>query len=283
MEIQQARVSSRINNRRLTLLTQPENASDEENTAYEDSCAPLHDLCADAQLCAPMHNFVQPCTSVCADAQICAPTHSDIYKECARAQTLQTHTDLFQTETDNAPVTFPVQFVPGEVEAENSNKTPLALVTNDHQAETSQPQDLGEGNFSAAAAEEEILQGIEAAIYNWRSRPWMATATIFKPEMTQAVWRCNAKWYSLEGSNTPNLKKICDRLRQLERQLKRLNADAVTAWEELHNYWRTSQALVNPEMQQQFNQFQVAAQQESVQLQLASRKQNTLDAIKDLL
>ncbi len=33
LEIQQARVSSRINNRRLTLLTQPENTSGEENTA----------------------------------------------------------------------------------------------------------------------------------------------------------------------------------------------------------------------------------------------------------
>lgn len=156
-------------------------------------------------------------------------------------------------------------------------------MTSNNQAKTSQPQDLGEGNFSAAAADLEILQDIEVAIYNWRSRPWMATATTFKPEMIQAVWRCNSKWYSLEGSNTPNLKKICDRLRQLERQLKRLNADATTAWEELHNYWRTSQALVNPEIQQQFSQFQVAAQQESVQLQLASRKQNTLDAIKDLL
>lgn len=296
LEIQQARVSSRINNRRLTLLTQPENASGEENTAYEDSCAPMHtdvrsctdkdlrqfNLCADAQICALMHSPVQPCTSVCADAQICAPMHNDIYKECACDQTLQTYTNLFQTETAFASVTSPVQFVPSEVERENSKK-PLTLVTSNNQAETSQPQDLGEGNFSAAVAEEEILHKIEAAIYNWRSRPWMATATTFKPEMIQAVWRCNSKWYSLEGSNTPNLKKICDRLRQLERQLKRLNADAVTAWEELHNYWRTSQALVNPEMQQQFSQFQVASQQESVQLQLASRKQNTLDAIKDLL
>ena len=131
-------------------------------------------------------------------------------------------------------------------------------------ARTSQPQDSDQDKFSAATVDPEILQVIETAVYDWRARPWMATATTFKPEMVQAVWRCNPKWYSLEGSSTPNLKKISDRLRQLERQLKLLNADSVAAWQELQNYWTCAQAITNPQVEQAFTQASTTAKRQQL-------------------
>jgi hypothetical protein len=112
------------------------------------------------------------------------------------------------------------------------------------------------------AADLQILKEIERIAYDWRKRPWMESPNTFKPEIVQAVWQCNTQWYSLEGSKTPNLKKIGDRLRKLDGQLKKLDSGAIEAYSELQNYWNTAQAITNPEIEQAFNQAAIRQKQQ---------------------
>lgn len=112
------------------------------------------------------------------------------------------------------------------------------------------------------AADLQILKEIERIAYDWRKRPWMESPNTFKPEIVQAVWQCNTQWYSLEGSKTPNLKKIGDRLRKLDGQLKKLDSGAIEAYSELQNYWTTAQAITNPEIEQAFNQAAIRQKQQ---------------------
>ena len=104
-----------------------------------------------------------------------------------------------------------------------------------------------------ALPEQQLFAEIHRIGYDWRKQPWMESATEFKPEIIQAVWQCNTQWYSLEGTKTPNLKKINDRLGNLAKQLKKLGLEAITAYRELQNYWTTAQAISNPEVEQAFN------------------------------
>lgn len=112
------------------------------------------------------------------------------------------------------------------------------------------------------AADPHVLQEIERIVYDWRLRPWMKSPNTFKPEVVQSVWQCNTQWYSLESSKTPNLKKIGDRLRRLDGQLKKLDSDAIQAYSELQNYWSTAQAITNPEIEQAFNQAAIRQKQQ---------------------
>ena len=112
------------------------------------------------------------------------------------------------------------------------------------------------------AVDPEILFQLQTMIYDWRQRPWMNSAIQFKPEVIQAVWRSNPDWYSLQGASTPNLKKISDRLKKLDNQLKQLNADALTAYFELQNYWTIAQALANPQVEQAFTSAAATAKQQ---------------------
>lgn len=112
------------------------------------------------------------------------------------------------------------------------------------------------------AADPHVLKEIERIVYDWRLRPWMKSPNTFKPEVVQSVWQCNTQWYSLESSKTPNLKKIGDRLRRLDGQLKKLDSDAIQAYSELQNYWSTAQAITNPEIEQAFNQAAIRQKQQ---------------------
>lgn len=141
--------------------------------------------------------------------------------------------------------------------------------------------DTQQDSFSAAA-DTKILKEIEQAVYDWRRRPWMQSATTFKPEVIKAVWQCNVDWYSLLGSKTPNLKKISDRLRSLNSALSALNPGSITAWEELQNYWTTAKAISNPQVEQAFTQIAAQAKHTSLQVELETRKQRIGAAIADL-
>ena len=110
----------------------------------------------------------------------------------------------------------------------------------------------------------------------------LLNATEFQPEMKLAVWRSNPQEYSIAGLDVPNETYICNHLRKLNERLKNPH-EAYAAYVKLQTYWRTAQALVNPDIQQQFAAFKVAAKQSSLQSHLAERQQHTLEAIKDLL
>lgn len=135
---------------------------------------------------------------------------------------------------------------------------------------------------SSAAVDPEIQRQIQHLAFDWRSRPWMLNATEFQPEMKLAVWRSNPQEYSIAGLDVPNETYICNHLRKLNERLKNPH-EAYAAYVKLQTYWKTAQALVNPDIQQQFAAFKVAAKQSSLQSHLAERQQHTLEAIKDLL
>jgi len=69
MEIEKAKVRQKINNRKLTLLSNQENTSNDEQSEESKICAPTHSSCADAQTSAPTHNHVHPRTDECAYAR----------------------------------------------------------------------------------------------------------------------------------------------------------------------------------------------------------------------
>lgn len=117
-------------------------------------------------------------------------------------------------------------------------------------------------NFSPSRIGELIAVPFEHVAYDWRLRPWMLSQTNFAPEMIQAVWQCNIEWYSLEGSKTPNLKKITSRLKKLDGQLKALDSNAQAAYKELQNYWVVAQAIANPEIGQTFTSAVVKQKQQ---------------------
>jgi hypothetical protein len=99
------------------------------------------------------------------------------------------------------------------------------------------------------ADDRSLKRFIDRIAYNWKERPWLKSPWEFKAEMIQAVWKSNPKWYCLDGSSIPNLKKITSRLRSLEAKLKGLGQVALEAYQELDNYWRTAMALVDPEVE----------------------------------
>ncbi len=112
------------------------------------------------------------------------------------------------------------------------------------------------------AIDPEILFQLQVMVYDWRQRPWMENAVQFNKSVIQAVWRSNPDWYSLALTSTPNLKKISDRLKKLDNQLKQLNADALTAYTELQNYWTIAQAISNPQVEQAFTSAAATAKQQ---------------------
>ena len=221
----------------------------------------------------------------------------DINKERARAQIIQINTDFLQTEADSATATKEAESLK-EVEVFESNLHLLEKEQNLTQPDALEANEFEKDKFSASLGlpsesgqkllttqqtrgtqqtaheasvlhdgdvlDPEVLKEIEFIAYDWRQRPWMASANTFKPDMVQAVWRCNPNWYSLEGSKTPNLKKICDRLRKLDGQLRKLDTDALSAYSELQNYWSCAQAIANPEVDQAFAQVAVTAKQQQM-------------------
>ncbi|MDZ4879081.1 MAG: hypothetical protein CLLPBCKN_008519 [Chroococcidiopsis cubana SAG 39.79] len=111
LEIEKARVRQRINNRKLTLLSDQENGSNHELEEENGSCAPTHSSCADAQQCAPTHKQVRPRTDKCADAQQCAPTHkseatTQPQQELQNSSYSHTYSDFIQTLSDSERENF---------------------------------------------------------------------------------------------------------------------------------------------------------------------------------
>jgi hypothetical protein len=180
-------------------------------------------------------------TSAIATQQARSPHNTDIYIDRAHEKTNKTNTDFLKTEADFPTAAIELESV--KVEIVESSKGKLDLQQELNQEETNETKDSGEGRFSAQL-DPEILKEIEGVAYDWRRRPWMASPSTFKPEMIQAVYRSNPEWYSLSGSKTPNLKKICDRLRKLDGGLRKL--DALAAYSELQNYWTTAVAIATP-------------------------------------
>lgn len=185
-------------------------------------------------------------------------TETDIYKECAHAdQTNKTNKDFLQMEEESATAVEA-----GVIEVEHLKEvgfTPLVERQVLEHKSAEEPKNLGQDGFSTNP---QILKEIERIVYDWRQRPWMESPNTFKPEIVKAVWQCNTQWYSLEGSKTPNLKKIGDRLRKLDGQLKKLDSGAIEAYSELQNYWTTVQAITNPEIEQAFNQAAIRQKQQ---------------------
>lgn len=182
-------------------------------------------------------------------------TETDIYKECAHAD--QTNKDSLQIEEESAAAVEA-----GVIEVEHLEEVGFTSLVEPQvlgHKSAEEPKNLGQDGFSANP---QILKEIERIVYDWRKRPWMESPNTFKPEIVQAVWQCNTQWYSLEGSKTPNLKKIGDRLRKLDGQLKKLDSGAIEAYSELQNYWTTAQAITNPEIEQAFNQAAIRQKQQ---------------------
>lgn len=170
-------------------------------------------------------------------------------------------------ETESATASLAEVVEVGVVE-EEVTFTPLVEQQKIGHKSASEPKNLGEAvegerrQDGFKATDLQILKEIERIAYDWRKRPWMERPNTFKPEIVQAVWQCNTQWYSLEGSKTPNLKKIGDRLRKLDGQLKKLDSGAIEAYFELQNYWTTAQAITNPEIEQGFNQAAIRRHQQ---------------------
>lgn len=239
----------------------------------------------------------------------------EIYKDRARVKTIQINTDFLQTEADSATATKEAESLK-KVEVFESNLHLLEKEQNLTQLDALEANEFEKDKFSASLGlpsesgqkllttqgtrgtqqtahetsalhdghvlDPEVLKEIELIAYDWRQRPWMASANTFKPDVVQAVWRCNPDWYSLLGSKTPNLKKICDRLRNLDNSLKRLDLDASVAYAELQNYWTIAQTLTNPEVEQAFFAAGAAVKHRDLLSKLELSKRNTFDAIKDL-
>lgn len=145
-----------------------------------------------------------------------------------------------------------------------------------------EPPQLSDWSSSSSATPPQLQREIERMAFDWRSRPWMSSATEFQPVMKAAVWRSNPQEYSIAGSDIPNETYIINRLRKLERQLKNPR-EAHSAYEKLQTYWKTAIALTSPEVQSEFSTFKVKTKQVALAAQVRERQQHTLEAIKDLI
>lgn len=152
---------------------------------------------------------------------------------------------------------------------------------NQHQTSSEEPKDTS-CDKSSAAVDPQIQHEIQRLAFDWRSRPWMLNATEFQPEIKLAVWRSNPQEYSIVGTDVPNETYVCNHLRKLNERLKNPR-EAYAAYIKLQTYWRTAQALIDPNIQQQFSSFKLSAKQASLQSQLAERNQHTYEAIRNLL
>ncbi len=156
-----------------------------------------------------------------------------------------------------------------KIESEENKPDPCATLLEEAQSCSGETTFTGEDKCDVAAAavvenaiDPETSKQLQVMVYDWRQRPWMENAVQFKPIVIQAVWRSNPDWYSLQGTSTPNLKKISDRLKKLDNQLKQLNSDALTAYTELQNYWTIAQAISNPQVEQAFTSAAATAKQQ---------------------
>jgi len=156
-----------------------------------------------------------------------------------------------------------------KIELEKNKPDPCASLLEKAESCSGETTFTGEDKCDVAAAavvenaiDPETFKQLQGMVYDWRQRPWMENAVQFKPSVIQAVWRSNPDWYSLQGTSTPNLKKISDRLKKLDNQLKQLNSDALTAYTELQNYWTIAQALANPQVEQAFTSAAATAKQQ---------------------
>lgn len=137
MEIVKAKVKQKVSNRKMTLLTNPKNQSKNEQEEEKESCAPTHTAerprtqpSAHAQEIASTHTAERPCTT-------------DIYKERARAQTIQ----KLQTPQTGAGG---VVIFSGNSESDNSNQQSASLASKPEES-TRQVKSSSEDKNSAAA------------------------------------------------------------------------------------------------------------------------------------
>lgn len=171
--------------------------------------------------------------------------------------------------------------LPGEEEIPLAQTAPLTSFSKQSQTSSDEAKDTS-WDKSSAAIDLEIQREIQRLALDWRLRPWMLNAAEFQPEIKLAVWRSNPQEYSIAGMDIPNETYVCNHLRKLNERLKNPR-EAYAAYIKLQTYWRTAQALIEPDIQQQFSSFKLSAKQASLQSQLAERKQHTYEAIRDLL
>ena len=204
---------------------------------------------------------------------------ADIYRSHAYSD-LTDLTDCIQTGNEPPPPTE----LPVEVEVvateEEKHETPLSQETK-NLIPTRELQATHEDNFSAAA-NVKFLEEIERIAYDWKKRPWMASATKFKSEMIKAVWQCNPTYYSIRGTQTPNQQHIVKALKLRDQQLQSLDELAVNAYHELNRWWNTAKALANPHVQHAFVAAANQSKEQVQELEKQRKSQQIFDAIKDL-
>lgn len=204
-----------------------------------------------------------------------------IYKDRARSSD---YSDLNQTDQiGNEPP--PPAEIPIEVEVvateEEKHEIPLSQESKDL-VPTRELQETHEDNSSAAAANVKFLEEIERIAYDWKKRPWMASATKFKPDMIKAVWQCNPTYYSIRGTQTPNQQHIVKALKLRDQQLQSLDELAINAYHELNRWWNTAKALANPHVQHAFVAAANQSKEQVEELERQRRIQEKMKLIEDL-
>lgn len=92
-------------------------------------------------------------------------------------------------------------------------------------------------NLNLSGDEIDLLKLVHKIAHNPSTMPWRDSVTQIKAEVQRAVFEANPQWYSTD-SGAVNLKKIGDRIKSLERQMKGIGAQAIEAYNTLMNYTR---------------------------------------------
>jgi hypothetical protein len=90
-------------------------------------------------------------------------------------------------------------------------------------------------NYPLSEQEREALKQAQIYAFNPAIAPWRDAATIVNAKVQKAIFDANPKWYST-GSGSVNVKKINDRIKSLERQMRGIGVEAIEAYSELMNY-----------------------------------------------
>ncbi|WP_414589762.1 helix-turn-helix domain-containing protein [Scytonema sp. PCC 10023] len=186
----------------------------------------------------------------------------------ARDKTNKTNTDLKKTisEEEEAPPrttevldlneVLEVEIIEGEsqstVASEENQPTDASFVQSEDGTHSINPITLSEEPSTPprdTTARFAKLREIEKLSAMPQSFPWKeADGVTFRTEMVDAVYEANRDWYSLPNGQK-NKTAIVARLKALEKNLKKLNDNAIASWNDLQNYWESAVTFL-PEVQQ---------------------------------
>jgi len=97
------------------------------------------------------------------------------------------------------------------------------------------PNENNNQSFSLSQKEIEVLKQAQNYAFNPAIAPWRDGATLINSSIQKAIFDANPPWYSTD-SGLVNLKKINDRIKSLERQMRGTGVQAIEAYTELMNY-----------------------------------------------